>query len=308
MGQQETEPRHSELIKLTDLKGDLHFHMAPEGEKVGELTGSWDSEIDAAKMIDWLAKYLPGLEYLVVTDHLERWGRDPKRFHDNDKYGVEHSYDELKLVATQLAKIRNLGERQPGIKVISGVETSIQTAGTIGASKRMLDMFDLVVASEHYYPESKEERQPEELTARLLTALSNPGVDIIGHPARNYTDWQLIDWEKIARVAAGFDKAIEINITSVAQSGFPPDPRLEPARTLDVLKILAKGGVKVSIGSDMHKFWPLNSNSPLLPGQVFGLNRLIVDLNQAGFKKSQILNTYKPTELIGWARAHDKRS
>lgn len=289
-------------VAISDLQGDLHFHLAPHGERVGEFTGSHDSEIEGEAFINWTENHFP-VNYLVVTDHLERFDDDLGRFHPGDKHGAEHVYDNVGLIEPQLARIKALGEYNLRIRVIAGVEASIQRSGLVNASERMLDSFAVVIASDHYYERGG---SPSEVTRRYLTALQNPRVDILGHPGRRHPDWAQIDWNAIARAAALANKAIEINMAPVVEYGIKPG-NPEPSRHIEFLKILAKHGVMVSIGGDTHRLLPLRQQGPVQFRQLYELTRLVKDLNRVGIKKSQVLNTYTADELVNWARGNNSR-
>ncbi len=296
-------PRNEELT-LTDLKGDLHFHLDQQGDLTQGFTGSHDSKIPGDVMVEWISKHLPGFEYIVITDHLEGFDHDPDRF-KHDKYGVEHFYDDVDLFLPEIERIKALGQLHPEIKTIAGIETSIRRDSSVNASTRVMELFDLVIASDHYHDEAGD---ANEATQRIIAAISNPHIDIIGHPARKHSDWKDIDWEVIAQTAATYDKAIEISMAPSAIYGVPTSSTysLEPSRDPMVLKILALTGTKVSIGSDMHKFQPLEKDTPLQFRQLYDLRALVRDLNRAGFTKDQILNTYQPEQLVTWAKGNNR--
>lgn len=293
-----------EEVKILDLKGDLHFHLAQHGDAVGNWTGSHDSEIEGEKFIDWALEQLPGLQYFVASDHLELWGYDRSRFHPGDKYGIEHLYDFPELIQPQLERVRALNGYK-GVTVIPGVEASIQRSGNVNATDRVLELFDVVIASDHYYENGGD---AAEVTRRYLAALQNPHTDILGHPARKHPDWQNIDWLAIAQIAKAKDKAIEVNMTPAVEYGIPERKnigRAEPSRDQEFLKVLASTGVKVAISGDTHKIQPLRENSPLSLSQNLALHKLVRDLNAAGITKSQILNTYSADQLVSWARGNN---
>lgn len=301
----EPESAPNQEIKLSDIKGDLHFHLTEHGDHEGNWTGSTDSEIEGENYIEWALRELPGISYIAVTDHLEQFGYDKGRFHTGDKYGVEHLYDSPELIEPQLERVRELNGYQ-GMIVIAGIEASIQKSGRINATNRVLEMFDLVIASDHYYQDGGD---ASEVTRRYLEALKNPQVDILGHPARKHLEWIEIDWLTIAQAAKDANKAIEINMTPVIEYGIPERKNVgykEPSRNMDILRILARTGVKISIGGDTHKIQSLRDNAPIRQSQVLALHKLIRDLNVAGISKSQILNTYSADEIIAWARMNNR--
>src|SRR5260370_30156496 len=105
-----------------------------------------------------------GLEYFALTDPSQRLkmvqGLDPARLRE------------------QWREIDSVRARVPGVKLLRGIEVDILEDGTLDLPQDILEELDWVVASVH----SKLDQEPAAMTARLLRAIRNPMVDVIGHP------------------------------------------------------------------------------------------------------------------------------
>ena len=140
-----------ELVTLADIRGDLHMHTtATDG------TATIEEMIAAAKARK--------RKYIAITDHSKRvtmaGGLDAKRLRDHWK---------------QIDKIRG---SVSGIEVLCGIECDILEDATLDLPDDVLAEADWVIAVLHYGL-----KQPrEQIDARLLTAVQNPHVDVIGHP------------------------------------------------------------------------------------------------------------------------------
>src|SRR4029077_17829772 len=139
------------LIVQDDLQGDVHMH-----------TIETDGRNTIAEMAE--AARERGYKYMAITDHSKNLafanGLDDAR-------AVEH-----------IKRIRTTGEKIDGIRIFAGIEVDILGDGSLDLSDSVLEQMDLVIASVH----SHFNQSAEEMTARLLKAIENPNVSIIGHP------------------------------------------------------------------------------------------------------------------------------
>lgn len=143
--------RLPELIKLEDLRGDLHMH-----------TTASDGTATIAEMIE--AAQARGLEYIAITDHSQRVsmanGLNAER--------LRRHWDE----------IRRIREQFSGIHVLCGIECDILEDATLDLPDDVLAEADWVLAVLHYGL-----KQPrEQIMRRLLNAVQSPFVHAIGHP------------------------------------------------------------------------------------------------------------------------------
>ena len=201
------------LIERTDLRGDLHSHST--------YTDGRASIEEMARAAD-----AAGLEYLAVTDHSQRLamvnGLGPQR--------LREQWREIEEVQSRVK-----------VRLLRGIEVDILEDGTLDLPDDVLAELDWVVASVH----SKISQPHDEMTRRLVKAIGNPHVDVIGHPnGRILIDQRAgssFDFNEVARAAAGEGCALEVN--SQAQ-------RLD---LKDTDCIAAKNaGVKLVISSDSH--------------------------------------------------------
>ena len=200
------------LVERADLRGDLHLHTT--------LT---DGLADLDQMVAAAAAH--GYRYCAVTDHapllaMQRMTAD-------------------KALA-QRAQIRALNARLAGITVLHGSELNIQPDGSLDWESAFLAGFDVLIASIH----SQFAMSRDDMTRRLIRAIENPYVNVIGHPtARSIGHRPPIDFDADAvfAAAARHTTALEIN-------SFPD--RLDLS---DQLARRAAGhGVRFAISTDAH--------------------------------------------------------
>ena len=201
------------LIELQDLRGDLHAHT------------TWS---DGTAVIEEMAAaaQMRGLSYLAITDHSRR-------------LTMAHGLDPKKL-ARQIGEIERLNARLKNLTVLTGTEVDILEDGTLDLPDTILSRLDVVVASIH----SKFDLPQGKQTERLIRAMDNPLVSIIGHPTGRLIGEREpydIDMERVIVAAAERGCHLEIN------SG--PD-------RLDLNDVHAKAakdsGVLLAISSDAH--------------------------------------------------------
>jgi DNA polymerase (family 10) len=171
-----------ELVELRDIKGDLHMHTV-------ETDGRATLEEMAA------AAREQGYEYLAITDH-------------SKALAMANGLDEARAVA--FAKhVRKIGDKL-GIHVFSGIECDILRDGAMDLADGALAELDLVIGSVH----SHMNLEPAEMTDRLLRAIENPHLRILGHPTGRLLlqrDGYPYDFDRVAAEAAKRGVWLEIN-------------------------------------------------------------------------------------------------
>lgn len=201
------------LVERRDVKGFLHCH-----------TNYSDGSNSVEQLA--LAAQSAGYEYLGVTDHSQAAA-----------YAGGLTPEDL---ARQAEEIDQVNARLEGFRVLKGIEADILQDGSIDYDLRVLERLDFVIASIH----SRFNMGEKEMTARMLAAMDNPYLTIIGHPTGRLLltrDPYPIDLAAILGKAAATGVALEIN----------GDPhRLD----LDwrVLRQARDAGVAISIGADAH--------------------------------------------------------
>ncbi len=201
------------LLEMGDLRGFLHCH-----------TNYSDGSNTAEQLA--VACRAAGYQYVGITDHSQAAA-----------YAGGLSSEDLLRQADEIDEVNG---RIEGIRVLKGVEADILADGRVDFEEQVLARLDFVIASIH----SRFNMSPPEMTARMLAAMDNPYLTIIGHPTGRLLlsrDPYGIDLDAIIEKAARHGVALEINA----------DPhRLD----LDwrVLRRVRSGGVMISIGADAH--------------------------------------------------------
>ena len=201
------------LIVQEDLQGDAHMHTI---------------ETDGRNTIVEMAEAARerGYKYMAITDHSKNLafanGLDDAR-------AVEH-----------IKRIRMTGEKIDGIRIFAGIEVDILGDGSLDLSDSVLEQMDLVIASVH----SHFNQSAEEMTARLLKAIGNPNVSIIGHPTGRILlrrDAYAYDMDGVLEAAARNKVAMELN-------AYPDRLDLSDRH----LRMAKQHGVKIVINTDSH--------------------------------------------------------
>ena len=239
------------------LRGDCHVHSdwSDGGSPIREMA-------EAAREL--------GHEYMVLTDHSPSLtvanGLSPER--------LERQLSEVATLNAQLAPFR----------ILTGIEVDILSDGSLDQSPELLARLDVVVGSVH-----SELRMAEgPMTRRMVTALADPNLDILGHctgrmrTRKRNRPPSTFDAEIVFAAAARFDKAVEVNSR--------PE-RLDPPKRL--LRLAVEAGCRLSINSDAHA-----------PGQLawqpYGCDRAAA----CGVQIDSVVNALEADALLAWAAAH----
>ena len=233
------------LITLADIRGDLHMH-----------TDATDGRDTIRQMAD--AALARGLAYIAITDH-------------SKNLAMTNGLDDKRALA-HIKAIRKVDAEMEGkIRVLAGIEVDILGDGSLDLEDSTLAQMDIVVASVHTLF-----AQPvEEMTARVLRALENPHVRILGHP----TGRKVLNREAYA-----------INIDAIlkraAELGVAVEHNANPART-DLndlnLRLAKQHGCKIVVDTDAHSTEELDQ-------MRYG----ITQLRSAWLTPADVLNT-EPT-------------
>lgn len=238
------------------LRGDLHLHS------------DWS---DGGATIDAMARAASelGHEYLALTDH-------------SPLVRVAGGLDAARLVE-QLDVVAALNDEVAPFRILAGMEVDIREDGSLDMDDELLERLDVVVASVH----TKLDMESGAMTKRMVTALANPHVDILGHCTGRLVVGRgrpesTFDAELVFAAAAHLDKAIEVNCR--------PE-RLDPPRRL--LRIVEESGTRIAIDSDAHATWQLD-------WQPYGCHRVA----EAGLDVDRIVNAWPVERLLEWTAAH----
>jgi len=201
------------LLEMGDLRGDLHLH-----------TTASDGTADAAEMAQ--AAEALGYEYIAVTDH--------------SKSSTIANGLSIDRMWRHIEKLRVLNRQLQSITVLVGCECDILADGSLDYPDQLLGACDFVVASVH-----SGMRQPrEKVTGRILKAMENPYVNVIGHLSGrliNEREPMDLDVEAIVQRAAETGTALEVNASW---------------QRLDLkdqhCRLARDAGVMLSLGTDAH--------------------------------------------------------
>ena len=201
------------LLKPWDILGDLHVHTdwSDGRHSLGEMAA---------------AARRRGYRYLAVCDH-------------SRSLGITRGLDEERL-KRQRVEIAAVNAAYRDFRLLAGVEVDIRPDGTLSLSDEVLAQLDWVTASVHTGLGAGREAQ----TRRLVRAMENPHVDVIGHPTGRILgkrEAYPVDMEEVMAVAARTGTALELNASL---------KRLD----LDTehLRLARERGVKVAVNSDAH--------------------------------------------------------
>lgn len=209
------------LVKLEDIKGDLHIHSSFPIEPSHDLGANSPEEIvKEAKML--------GYSYLGLSEH--------------QPSVANHTPEQMVRLITEKKKlIEHINSSQIEIRVLNLLEVDIMPDGSLSVPEEALKFLDFALAGVH----SVHRMDKDKMTERILKALENPYVKVLTHPTGrllNERESFEADWPKIFEFAAKNKKALEIN-------AFPD--RLDLTDSL--VRKAKKYGVKFVINTDSHK-------------------------------------------------------
>ena len=241
---------------LRQLRGDCHTHSdwSDGGATIREMA---ETAIEL------------GREYIVLTDHSPR-------------LTVARGLTAERLEA-QLDVVGALNHDLAPFRILTGIEVDILDEGELDQTDALLSRLDIVVASAH----SKLRMEPEGMTRRLVNAVANPHLDILGHCTGRLIFGRgrpesTFDAEAVFGAAARHGKAVEINSRP---ERLDPPPRL--------MAIARDAGCRFAIDSDAHA-----------QGQLGWLRYGAEIAVNAGVGRERIVNTMAADDLIAWARGH----
>jgi DNA polymerase (family 10) len=202
------------LIERTDIRGDVHMH-----------TTATDGHNSIREMAD--AALALGYGYIAITDH-------------SQALGMANGLDE-KRALEHIRRIREVDHQMEGrIRVFTGIEVDILADGALDLEDEVLAQMDVVIASVH----SHFAQPREEMTARVIQAIENPYVRILGHPTGRLLlrrEPFAMDMGQVLRRAAELGVAMEHNAA--------PERLDLNERDLRLAKEL---GAKIVISTDSH--------------------------------------------------------
>jgi DNA polymerase (family 10) len=255
LGEIEAAAKHAlpPLIQESDLRGDVHMH-----------TTASDGHNTIREMAE--AALARGLSYIAITDH-------------SKSLVIANGLDEARALE-HIDQIRAVDREMEGrIRIFAGIEVDILADGALDLDDEVLARMDVVIASVH----SRFEQSREEMTARVLRAIENPYVRILGHP----TGRQILRREPFAvDLGQVFGRA--------AQLGVAMEHNASPNR-LDLcdrdLRLARELGCRIVINTDAHE-----------PRELGYVSYGIRQLRRAWLTTGDVLNTLGPDEFLAALR------
>ena len=241
------------LVEWDDIQGDLHAHT-----DWSDGAGTLEEMAEAAR-----AK---GYQYLVISDHTQ-------------SLGVANGLTPERLRA-QRVEIEALNAQYDGFTLLQGCELEIKADGSLDFPDQVLAELDFVVASVH--TSLRQER--EQITERVMNALRNPYVDVIGHPSGRLLgqrEGSSVDLDAIIEAAAETGTALEVN-------SIPTRLDLDDVHVRRALE----RGVRLAINSDAHH-----------PGGLDSLPYGLATARRGWATAGDVLNTLALEEIRAWRRA-----
>ncbi|MFP5375399.1 MAG: PHP domain-containing protein [Acidimicrobiia bacterium] len=239
------------------LRGDCHTHS------------DWS---DGGSPVDEMARAARDLghEYIVLTDHSPR-------------LTVANGLSAERL-RRQLDVVAALNEELAPFRVLTGIEVDINEDGSLDQEPELLARLDVVVGSVH----SKLRMEAPLMTARMVKALADPHLDILGHCTGRIVVGRgrpesSFDAAAVFAAAAAHDKAVEINSR--------PE-RLDPPRRL--LRQAVEAGCRFAIDTDAHA-----------PGQLHWQPYGCARAAECGVDAGRVVNSWPADDLVAWAAGHE---
>jgi DNA polymerase (family 10) len=237
------------LITLADIRGDLHMHT--------EATDGRDTIRQMAE-----AAAARGLAYIAITDH-------------SKNLAMTNGLDDARALA-HVKRIRDVDAEMEGrIRVLPGIEVDILADGSLDLEDSTLAQMDVVVASVH----SHFNQPADEITARVLRALENPHVRILGHPTGR---------KVLGREAYALN--VDTILRRAAELGVAVEHNANPARA-DLndlhLRLAKQLGCRIVVDTDAHSTEELDQ-------MRYG----ITQLRRAWMTPDDILNTQPTAEAL----------
>jgi DNA polymerase (family 10) len=245
------------LITLNDIQADLHMHT------------TWsDGKLSVRDMAEEARRR--GRKYIVITDH-------------SRSLGIANGLTIERLVAQQ-EEVRAVDAAMgPDFRVFHGTEMDINADGSLDFPDDVLEKLDFVIASLHVSL-----RQPrDQITMRLLNAISNPHVDLIGHPrgqlipSREPVD---ADMDAVFEAAVQHGTALEINAN-------PHRLDLEAQYARRAVEL----GIPLSVNTDAHA-------APELDLMSYG----ILTARRGWVEAPSVINTWPLDKFLTWVRSRRK--
>ena len=248
------EGRLPRLITRADIVADLHMHS------------TWsDGKHTIREMVN--ACMRRDLRTIAITDH-------------SRSLGIANGLSIERLLA-QAEEVRRLNEELgDDIQVLAGTEMDIKADGSLDYPDDILAQMDFVIASLH---SGLQQKRPQ-VTERLLNAIRNPHVDMIGHPsARQFPNREEVDadWDAVLAAAKEHDTILEINANPLRLD-------LKP----ELARLAKDSGVLLAINTDAHQIAHLDL-----------MDYGVTNARRAWVEAEHVVNTWSYERFTQWLSA-----
>jgi len=237
-----------ELVELKDIRGDLHSHS-----DYSDGHATIEEMARAAKAM--------GYGYLLMSDH-------------SHSLGIAHGLS-VERLQQQAEEISEVNKKVKNFTVLRGTEVDILSDGSLDFPDEVLEELDVVVASIH----SGFQQSRDKITGRIVSAIENHNVDVIGHPTGRLLGTRPaydVDMEAVMSAAAEHRTALEINA------------HYERLDLNDVnSRRAAEMGIKVAISTDSHH-----------PDQLWHMELGVRTARRGWLTRSDVLNTMTSKALL----------
>jgi DNA polymerase (family 10) len=245
------------LVERGDMQGDLHAHS------------DWSDGAGSLAEMATAARAL-GYRYVLISDHTQSLGitggLTPERFR------------------AQRAEVDALNRTWQDFTLLQGCELEVKADGSLDLPDEELAALDFVVASVH----SGLRQDKEQLTQRVVNALRNPFVDIIGHPSGRILgqrEESAVDLDRVMQVAAETGTALEVN-------SIPSRLDLDDVHVRRAVSM----GIQIAISSDAHH-----------PGGLESLSYGLATARRGWATAPDVLNTRSLADIRAWRTARIAR-
>jgi DNA polymerase (family 10) len=236
------------VVEVSDIQGDLHMHT------------TWsDGKYSVEEMVE--ASRKRGYKYVAVTDH-------------SKSLGVAGGLSDEDLLR-HTEEVRQVGAKYSDIRVLAGTEVDIRQDGTLDYPDELLAQLDFVVASIH----SGFKQDRASLTARVVAAMQNPYVRVIGHPTGRLLgdrEGYDLDFDEVMKEAARTRTCLEVNANF---------------HRLDLSDILCRKaremGVHIIINTDSHNY-----------DDLLNLPYGVATAQRGWMEKARVLNAQPVEEML----------
>jgi DNA polymerase (family X) len=204
----------ADLVTLADVRGAVHAHS------------TWSDGRNTLEEMARAAQAL-GLEYLTITEHSEA--------------AIHAGGLKVEALKRQWEEIDRVNAAVPGMRLLKGIEVDILESGALDYADSVLEQLEVVIASIHV----RHSMDEDQMTRRVLAALDNPHLHILGHPTG-----RLIQSRE--PYALRMDEVLE----RAAERGVAVEINGKPAR-LDIkaeyVRKAVQRGVKLVVSCDAHR-------------------------------------------------------